>query len=554
MHILNKILQGLLFVAIISLTLGNANAGVRHSDHQKAKGDDHKHSYHHAEKKHHKKKHAKKSQDWPTFHHDIALSGYTRAHAPDDDYILWTYPTGGSVESSPAVVGNRVYVGSQDHYLYCLNKLTGAKVWAFDTGSQVPSSPAVDDGVVYILSNNGMFYALDADDGTLQWSRNIGSGSWDWSSPAVHDDNVFIASSTGILYSLDKATGSINWNTNVGGEPDSPISVANGLVYTGTHNFDNSSATLVAVNEVTGAIAWSYDYYTYHGGITGMVDSNGAAIVDGDKDGDLDVYFGVYNWGGVGDQAVSLDTAAGTENWTQSINGNSTSTPAVHHGKIFIGSDDGKLYALNATDGSVIWTYTTGGQIWSAPAVSGDGKVCFGSLDHFVYCVDEKTGSLVWSYYTGASRLRSSPAISEGMLFIGNENGKVYAFGPMPVEIDIKPGSFPNAINPRSHGVIPVAILTTPDFDATQVNPASVAFGSDGAGIVHGSGHSSDVDGDGDLDLLLHFKTQDSGVECGDRYMELTGETLAGIRIAGKDSIKTVGCKHHHEHKNKHKH
>lgn len=537
MHISNRVVQTFLFVSLITFILGSASAGGQHY------GD-----YHHVKTAHHKHGHKWKAEDWPTFHHDIRLSGYTRAHAPDDNYLLWTFQTGAAVESSPAVVGDRVYIGSRDRNIYCLNKLTGAVVWQFDTGSQVQSSPAVDEAVVYILSENGMFYALNAGDGTLLWSTDIGNGSWDWSSPAVHGDNVFIASSTGNLYSLDKASGTVNWTTYVGGSPDSPISVANGLVYTGTHNFNNSFSTLVAVDEATGAIVWNYDYHLTHGGVTGMVNSNGAAIMDGDGDGVVDAYFGVYNWGGSDNQAVNIDAASGTEKWSTNIGGNSTSTPAVHNGKLFIGSDDGNLYALNASDGAVIWSFATGAAIWGAPAVSGDGKVCVGSLDHTVYCVDEETGALVWSYFTGTSRLRSSPAIQEGMLFIGNENGKVYAFGPMPVDIDIKPGSYPNAVNPGAHGVIPVAILTTPDFDATLVDPTTVAFGPDGAGIVHSGGHIGDVDGDGDLDLVLHFKTRDTGIECGDRYAKLSGETSGGIRFAGKDSVKTVGCDEHAQH------
>jgi hypothetical protein len=299
----------------------------------------------------------------------------------------------------------------------------------------------------------------------------------------------------------------------------------------------------VAVHEDTGAIAWTYDYYLSHGGVTGMVNSNGAAVVDGDNDGLLDVYFGVYTWGGVDNQAVNVDAATGTETWTQNINDNSTSTPAVHDDKVFIGSDDGKIYALNASDGSVVWSYQTGGEIWSAPAVSGDGKVCFGSLDHFVYCLNENTGSLIWSYDTGTSRLQSSPAISDGMLFIGNENGNVYAFGARHVDIDIKPGSDPNGVNPKSKGLIPVAILSTGDFDATEVDPSTVTFGPANASMVHNNAHVEDVDADGDLDLLLHFLTQNTGISCGDTDAQLTGQTYGGTSIIGSDAIKTAGCK-----------
>ena len=109
--------------------------------------------------------------------------------------------------------------------------------------------------------------------------------------------------------------------------------------------------------------------------------------------------------------------------------------------------------------------------------------------------------------------------------------------------IDIKPGSDTNPINPKSKGAIPVAILTTDDFDATTVDPLSVEFGPGGAAESHGRGHIEDVDGDGDLDLVLHFRTQDSGILCGDTIAMLSGETFGSQAIEGSDSIETVGCK-----------
>jgi N-acetylneuraminic acid mutarotase len=111
------------------------------------------------------------------------------------------------------------------------------------------------------------------------------------------------------------------------------------------------------------------------------------------------------------------------------------------------------------------------------------------------------------------------------------------------IAIDIKPGTFPNSINPRAKGVIPVAILTTDTFDATAVDPTTVRFGPNGTEAAPVQSALEDVDGDGDTDMILHFKTQDTGIVCGDTSASLTGETFDGQAIEGSDSIKTVGCK-----------
>jgi hypothetical protein len=110
------------------------------------------------------------------------------------------------------------------------------------------------------------------------------------------------------------------------------------------------------------------------------------------------------------------------------------------------------------------------------------------------------------------------------------------------VQIDIKPGSFPNSINPQSKGVIPVAILTTRDFDATTVDPLSVEFGPNGAFEAHGKGHIEDANEDGTKDLVLHFRTQKTGIRCEDTTASLTGTTFDGDLIQGSDSIVTAEC------------
>jgi hypothetical protein len=74
------------------------------------------------------------------------------------------------------------------------------------------------------------------------------------------------------------------------------------------------------------------------------------------------------------------------------------------------------------------------------------------------------------------------------------------------------------------------------------VNPLSVHFGTSGATEAHAQGHLRDVDGDGDTDLLLHFRTQETGIVRGNTQASLIGKTSVGEPIHGSDSFITVGC------------
>jgi hypothetical protein len=120
-------------------------------------------------------------------------------------------------------------------------------------------------------------------------------------------------------------------------------------------------------------------------------------------------------------------------------------------------------------------------------------------------------------------------------------NARVWNDGNDDVTIDIKPGSSPNSINPNSQGVIPVAILTTDDFDAADADPATIAFGREGEeGASAAMDALEDVDGDGDLDLIMHFRTQETGIQPGDKKACLTGETFGLEHFGGCDTVRTV--------------
>ena len=172
--------------------------------------------------------------DWPMFHHDLQHTGYSTSPAPNTNQTLWTYTAVSGVDSAPAVVDGRVYVGSWDKNIYCLDAATGTLVWNYTTGGMVDSSPAVADGRVYVGSNDDKVYCLDAATGALIWDYTTG-GDILYSSPAVADGKVYVGSNDMKVWCLNAANGAYIWSYRTGGMMGySDPSVANGVVYIGS--------------------------------------------------------------------------------------------------------------------------------------------------------------------------------------------------------------------------------------------------------------------------------------------------------------------------------
>jgi len=104
------------------------------------------------------------------------------------------------------------------------------------------------------------------------------------------------------------------------------------------------------------------------------------------------------------------------------------SSPAIGlDGTIYVGSNDGKLYAINS-NGTQRWNFTAGDWVISSPAISSDGTIYFGSEDNNLYAINSD-GTEKWRYSTGNSII-SSPAISsDGTVFIGSRDNKLHAIG-----------------------------------------------------------------------------------------------------------------------------
>ena len=108
------------------------------------------------------------------------------------------------------------------------------------------------------------------------------------------------------------------------------------------------------------------------------------------------------------------------------------SSPTVVDGTVYVGSQDSKLYALDAATGAKRWEYKAGSWVESSPTVVG-GMVYFGANDGEIYCLDISNGDVKWQFDTGALagglEIYSSPAIANGKLYVGSTDRYVLCLG-----------------------------------------------------------------------------------------------------------------------------
>jgi outer membrane protein assembly factor BamB len=134
---------------------------------------------------------------------------------------------------------------------------------------------------------------------------------------------------------------------------------------------------------------------------------------------------GTVYYGSEDSRVYALDAATGRLRWSYTTGGGVYAGPAVTGGIVYIGSDDGKLYALSATTGHLRWSYDTRYAVESTPALAG-GTVYFGSWDHKVFALSAATGRLRWSY-SAQDAVVSSPAVEGGTVYFGSFDDNVYA-------------------------------------------------------------------------------------------------------------------------------
>lgn len=274
-------------------------------------------------------------------------------------------------------------------------------LWSAQDGAFPLTAPAIVDGVVYSGTN-----AFDAASGKLLWATNSGG-----TSPAVSKGTVFIDTQNG-LCAYAAASGTNLWCAENNYLPDAPsgAAVADGIAY-----FGSALGSIFAIDAATGAQLWSAPISTDNAASSPAV-ANGVVYINGDS-------------------LFAFDAKTGAQIWSSSIL-NGTSSPAVVGDVVYCSGGTG-LAAFNATTGAVLWSISPGGSLSileDSPAVA-KGIVYIGasvtgqhgSVTGTLYALNAHTGKILWSAPV-ASGITSSPAIANAVVYVGSDDGTLYAF------------------------------------------------------------------------------------------------------------------------------
>ncbi|MHA2339093.1 MAG: outer membrane protein assembly factor BamB family protein [Candidatus Hodarchaeales archaeon] len=362
---------------------------------------------------------------------------------------LWNFTTNNYVESSPAIAdidGDtvlEVVIGSDDGNVYVLNGTNGVQEWNFTTGGEVYASPTLadldGDGIfleVVFGSCDGNVYALNGSNGNELWSYT--TGDCIGKSPAIVDVNgdnvkeIVIGSWDGNVYMLNGADGSLIWNYTTGdGIWSSPaVSDIDGdtipdIVLIGSHD-SNMYGLNVSLEDLTQTERKLWNFSINNTSATHSGIESSPAVADINNDTFKEVVFGTMISYPTPNYVFALNLSNGNQIWSFSIGSNWVlSSPVLvdinndTYLEVMIGSHTPtrKMYALNGSDGTEIWNYTTLGFVDSSPAINDVNNdtlpdVVFGSSDNYLYSLNGLDGTLIWNYNLG-STISGSPAIED---------------------------------------------------------------------------------------------------------------------------------------------
>ena len=287
-------------------------------------------------------------------------------------------------------------------------------VWAFRAGALLEFPPAIGYGKIFIANGPGTVFGIDERTGKRLWLHR--EHRCTAASPALGDHLVFITMLSelpcGASHGKDGLILALDEKTGrvrwrqTIGPSESSPLSAGNVVVVGDWSHNVSAFT-----STTGTLRWRF----HSGG-----EVKGAVALAGGR-----IYFGSYDT-----HVYALNARTGKQVWRASSQprlgrtGTFYANPAVAYGRIYIGATDGKMYSYGARSGKLRWSSGTGDYIYSSAAI-WRGNVLVGSYDGDFYSFDAATGDVRWKF-NADGKISGSPTVIDGIVYFSTLNGKTY--------------------------------------------------------------------------------------------------------------------------------
>lgn len=362
------------------------------------------------------------------FRGDLSNTGVSPSRAPNSVGVRWDHDTGArEIGSTPSVAYGKVFVNTRNG-LVALDESTGQEVWT-DPAARGMSSPAVFSDTLIVGGSDGRVHWVNASSGVERWNVTLlrtTQFSGITSSPKVAYDRVYVGTfnesgGAGEVVSMWVSNGTIVWRHATGSVHFSSPAIADGTVYVGvmgTYNrttgvtFDPPFGVL-ALNAGDGSLRW---FFPTSGSVAASPLINADRVIAPSKDG----------------YVYALNVTTGAAIWRADV-GAGISSPTLYGGVVFVGGGafggGGRITALRASDGAVLWTFQPNGPVESSVSYA-DGKILFStnSENGTVYALDASTGDPIWEFEPmPAEYILGSPSVADGTVFAPSDNGHVYA-------------------------------------------------------------------------------------------------------------------------------
>jgi outer membrane protein assembly factor BamB len=343
------------------------------------------------------------SDDWPMFRGDSTRAGLVLHGPKGRPVVQWQYKAQGAVTQNISIVGDTVYVPTDNGYVNAVALADGTLRWSIQLDRGPASGLIVADGLVLVRDGDGVFYGLDAAMGSRQWqsSGNAPGGA----NATIGPGALYVGAENGDLVAFDTKTGKERWRTAIGaGGGVNNAAYADGLVYVATQN-----AGFFAVDARTGAQRWRVDV---GGDVTGTpVVANGIAYIGSGTDTSSG-------------HLRAVDAKTGQSIWTLN---EPIGSPSLANGIAYASAPNlGLEVAFDEKTGRELWRVKfPGGGTTRAPAIA-DGIV-FVPQDgeHRIYALDATTGGEYWHFDLDSGN-NCCIAVTKGSVFVGTDLGTVY--------------------------------------------------------------------------------------------------------------------------------